>query len=230
MKRLILLALFCISYCTATTCRGLLLGGGGDRGGMSRILLTNIVAWEAGVLRALLDRDYPVNYDVVVGISGGAINAAVFASHDIGEEAEVSADMTSMWMSIKHSDMFEKWSSIIMPDLRTVPALFDSKPQHDYLRKIFDADVLAASNRRSYVAVTGLDSYEVTLVPNNDPTFLDAVVASSAFPLVYPPVKLNDTWYIDGAVSYIHTFINNLVFFHRTGPCHRRSLQASIHQ
>lgn len=54
--------------CNSEQCIGLALQGGGDHG-----------AWEVGALRAL-NRNYPGGYDVLSGVSIGAINAMYLGS------------------------------------------------------------------------------------------------------------------------------------------------------
>ena len=60
-------------------CRALALRGGGTKG-----------AYEVGALKAMLQYLDPMEYqyDVVVGVSVGAINAAFFSLFEKGEEAE----------------------------------------------------------------------------------------------------------------------------------------------
>jgi hypothetical protein len=116
-----------------------------------------------------------------------------------------------MWIRLKNRNMYDTWSNIFVPDPRKVPSLLNSAVQHKFLHRIFDGAELATTNRRVYVAVTDINTYLPKLIPNADPCFIDAIVASSAFPLVYPPVKLNDTYYIDGAFNFtapVHEIID----------------------
>ena len=180
-------------------------------------------------MQALVESGENVKYNVVVGISGGAVNAGAFAKYNVGDEADVTQFMVKMWTDLKHQNMWQRYNSVFMPDLRVVPAMFDTTPQHAFLRTIFDADQLASTTRRSYVAVTNLETYQVKLVSSRDSTFLDAVVASSAFPLIYPPVMLNDTYYIDGGYNFT-TPIHDLVDLCRTTTLEDTgSLPTAIH-
>lgn len=65
-------------------CRALALRGGGTKG-----------AYEVGALKALHEMLEPIEteYDVVVGVSIGAINAAVLATYPIGEEGTAVATL-----------------------------------------------------------------------------------------------------------------------------------------
>lgn len=58
-------------------CRALVLSGGGNNG-----------AWEVGVLYGMLTSGSPTDfaYDVVTGVSAGAINATGLAGWKVGQE------------------------------------------------------------------------------------------------------------------------------------------------
>ena len=62
-------------------CRALALSGGGAKG-----------SYEAGVIHGLVHLLDPedVKYDVVTGVSAGAINAAAISLWDIGNEKEMA--------------------------------------------------------------------------------------------------------------------------------------------
>ena len=48
-------------------------------------------------------------YDVVTGVSGGAINAAILANHTMGEE-EVAADrMIEFWENATENPLYKDW-------------------------------------------------------------------------------------------------------------------------
>ena len=175
------------------TCRGLLLGGGGDK-----------AAYQAGVIKALVELDpRGVAYDVVVGISGGALNAATFAKYNIDDEMWVSQDLVDLWSHIRARDMYQMWPSPLISILKQ-PSMLDTAPQHKFVNALFNPSKLALKNRQVYVSVTKYETFENELISSKDSRFLNAVVASSAFPGIYPPVKLNDTLYLDGAFNFIH--------------------------
>lgn len=69
-------------------CRALAMRGGGSKG-----------AYELGVLKGLIKNLDPseYRYDVVVGVSVGAINAAVIGIHEPGEEKEAIRTLEEIW-------------------------------------------------------------------------------------------------------------------------------------
>ena len=74
-KKFVLLCL--VPVASAKKCRALALRGGGTKGN-----------YEVGVLQSFLENlpQEEIEYDVVVGVSIGAVNAATIGMYDKGEE------------------------------------------------------------------------------------------------------------------------------------------------
>ena len=78
-----------------------MLGGGGDRG-----------AYEAGAVKGLVEalaETGGAKFDIISGVSTGAINSWLMAQHSIGNEADAVEDMVKFWTSISKSDIYEIW-------------------------------------------------------------------------------------------------------------------------
>ena len=78
-------------------CHALVLSGGGVNG-----------AWEAGVIYGLTHYGNPENYqwDVVTGVSAGAINSAGLGVWAPGEEVEGSENLAELWSNLKSEDVY----------------------------------------------------------------------------------------------------------------------------
>ena len=78
-------------------CRALALRGGGTKG-----------AYEVGALKALTDMLDPLEtqYDVVVGVSVGAINAAILGTYEKGSEKEAVKTLRELWMTHQAQDLW----------------------------------------------------------------------------------------------------------------------------
>lgn len=79
---------------------GLALGGGGAR-----------AAYQVGVLRYLARAHPEVSFPVVTGVSAGAINAALLASHH-GSLPQAVEELTGLWSQLQISNVFrtDPWS------------------------------------------------------------------------------------------------------------------------
>jgi len=78
-------------------CKALALSGGGSNG-----------AWEAGVLWGFINYGNPSDfeYEVVSGVSAGALNTMGIAGWEIGKEAEMTQWLSDMWHSLHTSDVW----------------------------------------------------------------------------------------------------------------------------
>jgi NTE family protein len=109
-------------------------------------------AYQVGVLRGLARHLPGVRFQVVVGVSAGAINAAFIASHP-GSLLEASDELATLWGGLHVEDIFRldtsalaksllgwlRWSTHLPsaplspgPEVR---GLFDSEPLRDTLRR-----------------------------------------------------------------------------------------------
>ena len=81
-------------------CRVLAMRGGGTKG-----------AYEIGALKAMAEMLEPVDiaYDVLAGVSIGALNAAMFATFERGEEAKAIEKLVSIWQSYAITELWDKW-------------------------------------------------------------------------------------------------------------------------
>ena len=79
--------LLIISTASSTTCKALVLSGGGSHG-----------SYEAGVVNGLTynSQAEDIAYNVVVGISTGAINSLLMSRFPMGQEFQASLGLTKI--------------------------------------------------------------------------------------------------------------------------------------
>ena len=84
-------------------CRALALRGGGTKG-----------AFEVGVLKAITELLEPIDYqyDVVVGVSIGAINGAMFATFAKGDEKAAVEKLEEVWNTYTAEDFWRLWPTV----------------------------------------------------------------------------------------------------------------------
>ena len=82
-------------------CRALVLSGGGNNG-----------AWEAGVLYGMLANGNAADFafDVVTGVSAGAMNAGGLAGWEVGRELEAAQFLSDTWLGFSTSDIWTDWA------------------------------------------------------------------------------------------------------------------------
>ena len=66
-----------------------------------------------GAFKGLVDSLDPkeIEYDVVTGISVGAVNAFGYALYPKGQEAEASDFMMNFWEDLKQENVFQSWDT-----------------------------------------------------------------------------------------------------------------------
>ncbi len=150
-------------------------------------------AIQVGMLRSLLAAD--VRPDFVVGSSVGAINASYFAA---APTAEGITKLTAIWSGLRRSDIFPINLSSIVGLFRHPGNLVDPSglrriiESHLPIRKIEDAKIPL------YVMASDVQGLAVSLLSGSA---LEAILASTAIPGIFPPVEINGEALMDGAVA-----------------------------
>jgi NTE family protein len=151
-------------------------------------------AYQVGILKALTEAQ--VAPDLLIGVSAGAVNAALFAwnatSTGIGH-------LEQIWRSIRRRDLLRvQPGRITMAAVGRRPSFFDSRPGETFLRKHLGMRQIQHAPVPLVIVATNLHDGRPVVMTDGDAA--SAVVASCSFPAVYPPVRRGDVWLIDGGV------------------------------
>jgi len=166
--------------------RALTLSGGGSRG-----------AYGAGVMSGWTVRGDRPQFDVVTGISVGALMAThVFLGPDFDENLKIYKRLTN-------ADVYKKRGLF---DIFRSGAAYDTAPLRETLLSLINEDILdlvAAEHRtgrRLFVGSTNLDANLFTIWdlgaiagsgrPDRLQRYIDAIMASAAFPIAFQPVYI----------------------------------------
>lgn len=164
------------------------LSGGGNRG-----------ASQAGALLALLERG--IRPDLIVGTSVGALNGAALAANPTESGARALRDR---WLRTRREEIFPGnrltigWRVLTrkggMHDRQNLRRFIcTAMPTH--VRHFADMQVpllvTATALRQSRLHLFGDDPRE---------SLLDALLASTAIPPLFPPYRYRDEWLVDGAM------------------------------
>ncbi|MBS0263518.1 MAG: patatin-like phospholipase family protein [Planctomycetes bacterium] len=178
----------------------LVLSGGGMNG-----------AFPAGLLKGWSESGTRPKFDVVTGISTGAL-IAPYAF--LGPECD--ADLERAYTTVKPGEIFRPRFLLSLP---WSDALADSEPLRHRIKKEVTADMLMRiaqehrEGRRLYVGTTNLDNQELVvwdmgaIAAGDDPQklalFQEILLASCSIPGLLPPVEIHIT--IDGrSYSELH--------------------------
>jgi predicted acylesterase/phospholipase RssA len=168
------------------TLQGLALSGGGSHG-----------AYGAGVLIGWTDAGTRPEFDVVTGISTGALTAtAVF----LGPEHD---DSLRMYTKVTNKDIYKSRGPLAV---LTGDSMYDAAPLRALIAKQIDDGVLEAvarehaRGRRLFVGTVNLDAQAFTIWdmgfiassdrPDKLERYRDVILASASVPVLFPPVYI----------------------------------------
>ncbi len=161
----------------------LVLGGGGTRG-----------AVQIGMLQVLVEHGFVP--DRVYGSSVGAVNGAAFAGDPTREGVQ---RMTEIWRSLTREDVYPQ-GRLHGPWLYFQQR--DSVFANAGLRKVIEEGI---TFERLEDALIPVEVVATSLTDGRERWFtygpaVEAVLASSAVPAIFPPVEIDEERFIDGAV------------------------------
>ena len=150
---------------------GLALSGGGARG------FAHI-----GVIKLLEECD--LHPDIIVGTSAGALMGVLYADGYKPEEI----------MTLFNGREFSEFASLQIPKM----GLFDSSKFHKFIKKTIRAKDLSELQIPVTVMTTNLDNGEAHAFTSGP--IPDIITASCSVPIIFNPVKIDGTHYVDGGL------------------------------
>jgi NTE family protein len=171
--------------------RSLVLSGGSAKG-----------AFASGALLYLLG-ELKINYDALHGVSSGAINAAFLAMFPAGEEKRAADTLADMWSNITSKDVYREWYLLGKVQSIWRNAFYNSSPMRKLIKSNISLEKIRASGKKVSVGAVSLTSGKYRVFTQDDDDFVDAVIASAAFPVIFEPVAIRGELFIDGGQKSI---------------------------
>ena len=180
--------------------QAVLLSGGGAHG-----------AFQVGVLLELYAVDQ-LHYDVVRGVSVGALNGAVIAQYARKDQSLAAAHAERLWLTeVTGSDSVyrKRFGGDLGALLAGAQGLYDPSPLQQIVNRNWPS-----SGARVDFAVGAVDAItgEYVEYPSTHPRFAECIVHSARFPLAFDPgtlvekkdgVRIREQWLVDGGVRNI---------------------------
>src|SRR5260370_20271442 len=116
--------------------KALCLSGGGVKG-----------SWQVGCLIHLLE-DLETKYDIISGVSVGAINGGFVAQYKHGQEKESIKKLQELWLQLINSKIYKPWQFWGRVAALWRPSFFDSQPLVDLLDKHIDLSKIRATGKK----------------------------------------------------------------------------------
>ena len=149
----------------------LVLSGGGARG------FAHI-----GVVKALLEEG--IGFSAISGTSSGALIAALLCD---GYSPDEVAGICRKALPLIHVNIHFTQSLLSNSTLRTL------------LEKYLRSKTFEELKYPLYVSLTDLDNGRQVVVNKGD--LIETLIASSSVPILFPPVKIGERYYVDGGMS-----------------------------
>jgi hypothetical protein len=177
-------------------CKIVSLSGGGSHG-----------AFEAGVLANLIQRPDWKPWDVHLGVSAGSLGITGLLKDDYQENMEI---VKTIWSGIKTSDVIEP--------LKSSNSLSGNDKVTKLITETHDSLLGNPTPGRFFVGVTDLVSGEFIPLELQSPSpNLQYVLASTAIPVIFPPVAIKldngvDIVAVDGGVQKNEFYLSGLQY------------------
>ena len=171
--------------------RALVLSGGGSKG-----------SYQVGALQYILG-EKQAQYDILCGVSVGAINCAFLSMFEKYEEIDAIEVLSNLWRDLDTSKIYKRWFPFGRWHSIWKSSFYDSSPLINLIRNKVDLDKIRETGKQVSVGAISLSSGKYTIFSQNDDDFVDAVIASASFPGMLCPIRIRDQWWADGGVKEI---------------------------
>lgn len=182
--------------------RALVLSGGGSRG-----------SWEVGAIKALAEKDR--TWDIVSGVSVGALNAAGIAMYPKEKHLEAALKLEKLWLEdIKgNKSIYKKWAPWILNYLFSLwkGSLYNTAPLYELMKKNFNQEGLDSSGVSLRLGTVGLKTGQYKAATEKDDNIIEWILASSSMPVMFQPVELGGEKWVDGGIRNITPLSDVLV-------------------
>ena len=145
---------------------------------------------EVGLYQAVVELGIPI--DFVVGSSIGAVNGALITA------GMSPADVTRQWRALRSRDVVgSRWQLLRL--LTGAPSLFSNDRLRDLLRSRLPVGSFRELRIPLAIVATDLETGRAVVLKEGD--LVEAILASTALPGLFPPVLWQDRKLVDGGLS-----------------------------
>lgn len=166
--------------------RALVFSGGGAK-----------IHYHAGAASALFPR---ARYDLLAGVSAGALVAAHLAQFGFGRETQASISLTRQVKRLRTKDVLEPWPFIGRLAGLWRSSFYSSEPLQELVKREISVKKVRESGRLLRIGAVNMHSGELSAFTEACPNLHDAILASAAYPAILEPVSFGGAVFIDGGV------------------------------
>lgn len=181
--------------------RALVLSGGGSKG-----------AYQVGALKALCESGR--TWNLVYGISVGALNGAWIAMHKPEEQKESISGLLKIWNEIESSeDIYTPWW--IPAFLRYIPSLWKGSlnsgmPLRKIVTKFWNREKFLQSGVKFSIGCVSLTTTKYHTIEGTNENIFEYILASSHLPIIFEPLLIDNELWVDGGLRHQIPFLEAL--------------------
>ncbi len=173
--------------------RALVMSGGGSKG-----------AFELGAVDYLVNEG-GLDFQVIAGVSTGSLNATMLAQgaglDGLRDQLE---QLKEIWFGISsYRDIYRKRFLGKLLILFAKSSLYKPKPLSEKIKRQVDPDKLQNSGKELRIGGVCLETGDYRSIDQTGPRIHEWTLASSSMPLMFPPVKCDGEWAVDGGVRNV---------------------------
>jgi len=185
MKGILIITSILIFPSIINACRILTLSGGGAHG-----------SFQAGVIKNLHEKG--IKWDIITGVSAGSFNAGMLGAFKKENQTLGIKLMESLWMNISANDIYNyNWNPI------SDQSILDSSPLNKTIFNLV-SKFNGLMQRDLIVGSVILNTGKMKLFNKSDFTSIisstNILLASSAIPVIFPPIFFDNQYHVDGGV------------------------------
>lgn len=169
--------------------RALVLSGGGSKG-----------AYQVGAMRYLTET-LGRSWDIVSGVSVGALNGSFISQYEKDFQEQGAKDLETLWKTIKGNRSIYRSHTLGQLGKMLEGGLFSTKPLRDMIHDNCNHEKIKSSGVKLQIGAISCTTGEFRCVDESNEKLHEWIIASSAFPVAFPPVHIDgDTW-TDGGIG-----------------------------
>ena len=161
-------------------------------------------AFQIGALD-YLQRTLDYKFDIITGVSVGALNASFLAQYKKGEDEKAVEDLMALWLSIKTENIHKRWFTFGKLAALWKKSLYNSEPLRKLIEENVDLERIKTSGKKLQIGTVSVDHGDYKSFDENSEDLVNAIKASAAFPLFLTPVHVSEpgTLDFDGAIREV---------------------------
>jgi len=171
--------------------RALVLSGGGCKG-----------AYELGALKRWMLEE-GADYEILTGISVGAINTTYLSQYPVGQGKQGYQALKALWDTVTPRKVKKNWFPFCQLEALWKPSVYNSEPLQKWIRSGLDTEKVLASGKLLRIVAVSWDTGEARVISQDDSQLADWVIASSAFPVMLSPIRIDGQLWADGGLRSV---------------------------